>query len=69
MNSVLPSSGKIALADAAAHEVADGLVFPNGMAVTPDNGMLIVAESFAARLAAGESLRGVGEEAAAQRTA
>jgi hypothetical protein len=39
------------------------------MAVTPDNGTPIVAESFAARLAAGESLREVGEEAAAQRTA
>ena len=69
MNSVLPSSVKIALADATAHEVADGLAFANGVTVTPDNGTLIVAESFAARLAAGESLRGVGEEAAAQRTA
>src|SRR5437773_291842 len=33
-------------------EVADGLAFPNGMAVTPDNGTLIIAESFAARLTA-----------------
>ncbi len=32
--------------------VADGLAFPNGMAVTPDNGTLIVAESFAERLTA-----------------
>lgn len=31
-------------------EVADGLTFPNGMALTPDRGTLIVAESFAARL-------------------
>jgi sugar lactone lactonase YvrE len=46
--------GKIALvtSDGAAREVADGLAFPNGMAVTPDNGTLIVAESFAARLTA-----------------
>ena len=44
--------GKIALvtADGSAREVADGLAFPNGMAVTPDNRTLIVAESFAARL-------------------
>jgi sugar lactone lactonase YvrE len=46
--------GKISLvtADGTAREVADGLAFPNGMAVTPDNGTLIVAESFAARLTA-----------------
>jgi sugar lactone lactonase YvrE len=46
--------GKIALvtADGTAREVANGLAFPNGMAVTPDNGTLIVAESFAARLTA-----------------
>jgi sugar lactone lactonase YvrE len=46
--------GKIALvtADGTAREVADGLAFPNGMAVTPDNGTLVVAESFAARLTA-----------------
>jgi len=46
--------GKIALvtADGRAREVADGLAFPNGMAVTSDNSTLIVAESFAARLTA-----------------
>jgi sugar lactone lactonase YvrE len=46
--------GKIALvtADGTAREVADGLAFPNGMAVAPDNDTLIVAESFAARLTA-----------------
>ncbi len=33
-------------------KVADGLEFPNGMAVTPDNSTLIVAESFAGRLSA-----------------
>jgi sugar lactone lactonase YvrE len=32
--------------------VADGIAFPNGMVVTPDNSTLIVAESFAARLTA-----------------
>jgi sugar lactone lactonase YvrE len=33
-------------------EVADGVAFPNGMAVTPDNATLIVAESYAGRLTA-----------------
>jgi sugar lactone lactonase YvrE len=46
--------GKIALVtpDGQAREVADGLAFPNGMVVTPDNATLIVAESFARRLTA-----------------
>src|SRR5207248_10937706 len=30
--------------------VADGVAFPNGMAITPDGSTLIVAESFASRL-------------------
>jgi hypothetical protein len=56
-NDVLTSgktSGKIALVapDGEAREVADGLAFPNGMVVTPDNRTLIVAESFAGRLTA-----------------
>ena len=38
--------------DGAARRVADGIAFPNGMAVTPDNSTLIIAESFAARLTA-----------------
>jgi sugar lactone lactonase YvrE len=33
-------------------QVADGLAFPNGMLVTPDNSTLIVSESFARRLTA-----------------
>lgn len=33
-------------------QVADGLAFPNGMAVTPDNRTLIVAESWAEQLTA-----------------
>ena len=32
--------------------VADGVAFPNGMAVTPDNSTLIVAESYANKLTA-----------------
>jgi sugar lactone lactonase YvrE len=32
--------------------VADGIAFPNGMLVTPDNSTLIVAESYANRLTA-----------------
>jgi sugar lactone lactonase YvrE len=32
--------------------VADGIAFPNGMAITPDNSTLIIAESFAGRLTA-----------------
>lgn len=33
-------------------QVADGLAFPNGMAVTPDNDTLIVAESYSKTLTA-----------------
>jgi sugar lactone lactonase YvrE len=35
-----------------ARVVADGLEFPNGVAVTPDGGMLIVSETFAGHLTA-----------------
>ena len=47
-------TGIIALVtpDGVARQVADGLAFPNGMAVTPDNSTLIVAESFGKRLTA-----------------
>ena len=38
--------------DGSVRRVADGIAFPNGMAVTPDNSTLILAESFAARLTA-----------------
>jgi sugar lactone lactonase YvrE len=46
--------GTIALvtADGSALQVADGVAFPNGMVVTPDNSTLIVAESYASRLTA-----------------
>jgi sugar lactone lactonase YvrE len=38
--------------DGSAWQVADGLAFPNGIAVTPDNSTLIVAESYGTRLTA-----------------
>jgi sugar lactone lactonase YvrE len=38
--------------DGTARQVADGLAFPNGVAITPDEGTLIVAESYAERLTA-----------------
>jgi len=46
--------GTIALLtpDGAASLVADGIAFPNGMAVTPDNSTLIVAESYGNKLTA-----------------
>ncbi len=46
--------GTIALAtpDGSARQVAEGVAFPNGMAVTPDNSTLIVAESYGNKLTA-----------------
>src|SRR5437660_6218853 len=46
--------GTIALLtpDGAASQVADGIAFPNGMAITPDNSTLIVAESYGKKLTA-----------------
>lgn len=38
--------------DGSVRQVAEGLMFPNGMAVTPDNGTLIVAESHGKTLTA-----------------
>ncbi len=38
--------------DGSVRQVADGVAFPNGMAVAPDNATLILAESYANRLAA-----------------
>lgn len=38
--------------DGSARQVADGIAFPNGMAVTPDNSTLIIAESYGRRLTA-----------------
>ena len=47
-------SGVVALVtpDGSVRRVGDGLAFPNGMAVTPDNRTLIVAESWAEGLTA-----------------
>jgi sugar lactone lactonase YvrE len=46
--------GTIALLrpDGSARRVADGIAFPNGMAVTPDNSTLICAESYGNKLTA-----------------
>ena len=38
--------------DCSVRQVADGIAFPNGMAVTPDNETLIIAESHGKRLTA-----------------
>jgi sugar lactone lactonase YvrE len=38
--------------DGAARRVAEGIAFPNGMVITPDNSTLIVVESFAGTLTA-----------------
>jgi len=49
-----PATGRILLVPAEGEPrlVADDLDFPNGMAITPDNGTLIVAESYRSRLTA-----------------
>lgn len=48
------ATGIIALVtpDGSARQVADGVAFPNGMVVTPDNATLILAESYGQRLTA-----------------
>ncbi len=48
------TTGIIALVtpDGSARQVADGVAFPNGMVVTPDNSTLILAESYGNRLTA-----------------
>jgi sugar lactone lactonase YvrE len=38
--------------DGSARQVADGVAFPNGMVVTPDNSTLILAESYGKKLTA-----------------
>jgi sugar lactone lactonase YvrE len=54
MSGEQPKPGMIALVtpDAEARQVVDGLAFPNGMAVTPNDSRLIVAESYESRLTA-----------------
>ncbi len=48
------ASGTIALLtpEGSPRQVADDIAFPNGMAVTPDNSTLVVAESYGKRLTA-----------------
>src|SRR5262249_21331985 len=48
------AAGVIALItpDGATRKVADGIAFPNGMVVTPDNRTLVVSESLTGRLVA-----------------
>jgi len=48
------SPGIVALVtpEGSARQVADGVAFPNGMVVTPDNSTLILAESYSKRLTA-----------------
>lgn len=57
-----PAPGLLALVtpDGAVREVADGFEFANGIAVTPDGGTLIVAESYGNRLTAFDILPGGG---------
>ncbi|MFL5869485.1 MAG: SMP-30/gluconolactonase/LRE family protein, partial [Solirubrobacterales bacterium] len=47
-----PAPGIVAVVtpDGSVREVADGIGFPNGMAVTPDNSTLIVADSYGREL-------------------
>jgi sugar lactone lactonase YvrE len=47
-----PGSIAVVTPDGSARLLADGIAFPNGMAVTPDNSTLIVGESFGKRLTA-----------------
>jgi sugar lactone lactonase YvrE len=49
---VAPGNVAVVEPDGSVRLVADGLEFPNGMAVTPDNTTLIVAESYGRRLTA-----------------
>lgn len=49
---VAPGFLAVVTPDGAAREVADDISFPNGVAVTPDNATLIIAESYAHRLTA-----------------
>jgi|SRR5512132_3390165 sugar lactone lactonase YvrE len=49
---VRPGHVVLATAEGTVRRVAEDLAFPNGMAVTPDNATLIVAESYGRRLTA-----------------
>lgn len=47
-----PGTIALLMPDGTTRLVADGIAFPNGMAVTPDNSTLIVAESYGNKLTA-----------------
>jgi len=47
-----PGTVALLTPDGQARQAADGVAFPNGMAVAPDNSTLIVAESYANKLTA-----------------
>jgi len=47
-----PGIVAVATPNGATRQVADGIAFPNGMAVTPDNSTLILAESYGKKLTA-----------------
>ena len=49
---VAPGILALVRADGSARQVADGVAFPNGLVVTPDDSTLILAESYANRLTA-----------------
>jgi sugar lactone lactonase YvrE len=48
----VPGIVALVTSDGSARTVADGVAFPNGMVVTPDNSTLIVAESYGNKLTA-----------------
>jgi sugar lactone lactonase YvrE len=52
MGEFAPGTLALARPDGSVRQVAAGLSFPNGVAVTPDNATLILAESYAGRLTA-----------------
>jgi sugar lactone lactonase YvrE len=47
-----PGTVALLTPDGSVRQVADGVAFPNGMAVTPDNSTLIIAESYGNKLTA-----------------
>jgi sugar lactone lactonase YvrE len=49
-----PGTVALLTPDGSVRQVADGVAFPNGMAVSPDNSTLIVAESYGNKLTAFE---------------
>jgi sugar lactone lactonase YvrE len=48
--SFAPGGITVVTPEGASREVADGIQFPNGMAITPDDGTLIIADSYARAL-------------------